>query len=310
MNTSPLQGIWLAGLLSGLGNSWGLPEMAGPHPPEVTAQAATARPQNPPPAAPQTPTTTNLPQIGARLAAQGDAARGVPACVSCHGANGEGMATSGFPRLSGQPAGYLVRQIESFANGSRPHAVMTPIAKAMSPEQNRAAAIFYSQLTAAAPTPAPTANKALTARGERLALRGDEALQLQACANYHGPGGTGEANRYPALAGQHESYLTAAMQAWKTGQRRNDPSGQMPAVAASMNEADIAAVAGYYAALAPASRSRQATSPGAAGPTSPSPAGAGAGQATPPSGTGSEQTPLSGGGQGPGGGGATQLPTR
>src|SRR5690606_8477612 len=50
------------------------------------------------------------------------------ACVSCHGARGEG---NGFdaPRLAGLPAGYLQKQMEDYAAGLRPHAVMRDVAR-------------------------------------------------------------------------------------------------------------------------------------------------------------------------------------
>ena len=42
----------------------------------------------------------------------GVAAKNVPACATCHGAEGQGMAT--FPRLAGQHADYLVKQLLVF----------------------------------------------------------------------------------------------------------------------------------------------------------------------------------------------------
>jgi cytochrome c553 len=42
----------------------------------------------------------------------GVAARNIPACSACHGAKGEG--NSGFPRLAGQHADYLVKQLVVF----------------------------------------------------------------------------------------------------------------------------------------------------------------------------------------------------
>lgn len=54
----------------------------------------------------------------ARLAAgkaifeSGVAAKGVPACAGCHGAQGQGVAT--FPRIAGQHADYLVKQLIVF----------------------------------------------------------------------------------------------------------------------------------------------------------------------------------------------------
>jgi len=254
--------------------------------------------------------------LGARLATQGAPAQGVPACATCHGAQGEGMAGSGFPRLAGQSAAYLGRQIESFQQDTRSHPVMSPIAKAMTAEQNRAAAAYYAGLgtAAAGAAPAPAGQPAAPAsaapvggaeqRGLRLAQVGDDAGQVQACANCHGPGGAGEPPAYPYLAGQHADYLTSALGQWKSGSRKNDPSGQMPAIAARLADADIAAVAAYYA-------SQPAPAPGAqpspAMPVRKTPVGRGGPPAVQPSqGRGTEQgAPLTGGSQGPGGGGGT-----
>lgn len=41
-------------------------------------------------------------------------------CSSCHGENGEGDGASGVPRLSGQHAAYLARQIYDAVDGRRP----------------------------------------------------------------------------------------------------------------------------------------------------------------------------------------------
>ena len=75
------------------------------------------------------------------------------ACASCHGARGEGQ--SAFPRLAGQNAGYLARQLDDFAAGRRANPVMGPIAKALSADDRRAMATYYSGMatpTSAQPT--------------------------------------------------------------------------------------------------------------------------------------------------------------
>lgn len=256
--------------------------------------------------------------LGARLASQGAPESGVPACASCHGARGEGMAAGGFPRLAGQSAVYLARQIESFRQDARSHPVMSPIAKAMTQAQNQATAAYYAGLAAApagvAPGSQPAAppNAAAAARadsgeqrGLRLASVGDDAAQVQACANCHGPGGAGEPPAYPYLAGQHAAYLVSALGQWKNGSRKNDPSGQMPAIAARLNDSDITALAAYYASQPAPSRSLAANAPPRAARSTP--AGRGGPPAAQPSqGAGTEQgAPLTGGSQGPGGGGGT-----
>jgi cytochrome c553 len=55
-----------------------------------------------------------------------------------------------------------------------------------------------------------------------------------------------------------------ALTQWKSGKRRNDPDGQMQAIASRLSEADIAAVAAYYASQPPPSHSFVANSSGSA----------------------------------------------
>lgn len=57
------------------------------------------------------------------------------ACVTCHGAEGEGMAAAGFPRLAGLSAGYMKKQLADFASGERANPIMQPIAAALSSEE-------------------------------------------------------------------------------------------------------------------------------------------------------------------------------
>jgi cytochrome c553 len=189
---------------------------------------------------------------GEALATRGSA--GVTPCEQCHGTHGEGNADVGFPRLVGQSAAYLQRQLDAFAGGSRVHPIMQPIARAMSPAQRAAAAAYYESLwrreaaapAAAASTPASAAPDSL---GAMIARAGLPARDVQACASCHGAQGTGDRALYPALAGQHASYLRNALAEWKNGARRTDPSGQMPRIASALSDAEVGALAAYFAAL-------------------------------------------------------------
>jgi cytochrome c553 len=57
-------------------------------------------------------------KIAQRLYRGGDVATGVPACASCHLANGAGLAKN-YPRLSGQHADYTYAQLRAFKIGDR-----------------------------------------------------------------------------------------------------------------------------------------------------------------------------------------------
>jgi cytochrome c553 len=187
----------------------------------------------------------------------------------------------------------------------------------MNAEQIRDVSAYYAQLgqAGAAAGQAPRAAGRAAgagARGQLLAMVGDESKGVQACANCHGPGGAGEPPIYPYLAGQHAGYLTASMGAWRSGERKTDPSGQMTHVGHALSDADVAALSAYFSAQpAPppagkwvnvaagtTGRPAVAAAAGAAGPR-------GGAKGTPGAGTESG-TPTTGGAQGPGGGGATQ----
>ncbi len=49
----------------------------------------------------------------------GIAEKGVPACVSCHGPAGQGVPSSGYPRLSGQKTQYTMDQLMLYRSGER-----------------------------------------------------------------------------------------------------------------------------------------------------------------------------------------------
>jgi cytochrome c553 len=66
--------------------------------------------------------------------------RGIPPCASCHGADAEGMAD--FPRLAGQHAKYVMRQIEYIQGLVRKAPVMHGIVKDLTPDEIQAIAIF------------------------------------------------------------------------------------------------------------------------------------------------------------------------
>lgn len=227
-------------------------------------------------------------------------------CAGCHGSSGEGNPTSNFPRLAGQSAAYLAHQLKAYGDGSRVNSVMAPIAKGLTPEQIESLASYYAQLNA---PPAKPVQAKSSERIKQLATLGDDKIGVQGCANCHGPGGIGEAPTYPFLAGQHAGYLKAAMAAWKDGSRKTDPSMQMNTIAKRLSDADVAALADYYAAqTSPAPQSARTNTP--AGSSARPATGGAASQGAMPSydKAGIEKSaPTSGGNVGPGGGGGTSL---
>jgi cytochrome c553 len=79
-------------------------------------------------------------QAGQSLYRGGDQARGIPACMACHGPTGRGNEPAKFPALRGQQSGYVVKQLNDYASGTRatgPNGIMQTIAKRLSTEDIR-----------------------------------------------------------------------------------------------------------------------------------------------------------------------------
>jgi cytochrome c553 len=77
---------------------------------------------------------------GEKLYRGGDQARGIPACMACHGATGKGNEPAKFPALRGQQSGYVIKQLNDYASGTRtsgPNGIMQTIAKRLSADDIR-----------------------------------------------------------------------------------------------------------------------------------------------------------------------------
>lgn len=70
----------------------------------------------------QTPIGKADPELvdrGEKLYRGGNMASGVPACAGCHNPQGKGNEPGGFPRLSGQHADYIAKQLKAYRLGER-----------------------------------------------------------------------------------------------------------------------------------------------------------------------------------------------
>ena len=179
---------------------------------------------------------------------QGGANPAAMACVTCHGADGEGMAAAGFPRLAGLSADYLKKQLADFASGERANPIMQPLAAALSTEEANAV------ITMLANKPRPQVERisraaAAQETGAVLALRGAWERNIPECVACHGPSGVGVGKAFPPLVGQSAQYLSSQLIAWQQGMRKNDPNDLMGHIARSLTEGEITAVSAYFANL-------------------------------------------------------------
>lgn len=176
------------------------------------------------------------------------------ACAFCHGKQGEGdLGRRGgvYPRLAGQPAGYLYQQMEQFVGDERtgipPVALMRDLLKDLSPDYLQKIATFYQEATPAFPPPGKY-DPAQLQRGRTLVEQGLPAKQVPACTSCHGADLRGHAPLAAALAGQNERYLTVQFMHWLQGQR----SGQLhQRIARALSQQQIQAVSAYLSSLRP-----------------------------------------------------------
>jgi cytochrome c553 len=179
---------------------------------------------------------------GATLYTDGDAARGLPACVSCHGAGGN-STISVNPKLAGQHEGYLYKQLVNFTTPERNNPVMTTFATMLSDEDKRNVAAW---LVTQKQTPGAAKNKDTVELGKRIYRGGIADKSVPACASCHGANGAGIPVQYPRISGQHQDYTIAQLGLFKTGARK---SVEMAPIAKRMSDEEMKAVADYVAGL-------------------------------------------------------------
>ena len=166
-------------------------------------------------------------------------------CVACHGANGNSPNPE-WPNIAGQHEQYIFKQLQAFKAGERQNPLMTPIAQTLSEDDMADLAVFYSQQTATG-LEAP-ADK--VEQGQRLYRGGDAQNQIASCTGCHGPRGKGNPTAlYPAIQGQHATYVAAQLRAYRAGTRQTDQNQIMRDVARTMSDAQIDAVAAYVQGL-------------------------------------------------------------
>ncbi|MDH3320254.1 MAG: cytochrome c4 [Betaproteobacteria bacterium] len=171
-------------------------------------------------------------------------------CAACHGADGNSVAPTN-PKLSGQHAGYVYKQLANFKQqggkkAARENAIMAGMVAILSDSDMRALAAYYA---AQSLRPAVASDKDLAAKGQKLWRGGIAEKRVAACAGCHGPDGAGIPGQYPRLAGQFAEYVDAQLKLFRAGARANDPNGMMRGVVARMSDEEIEAVAEYAAGL-------------------------------------------------------------
>ena len=169
----------------------------------------------------------------------GDASAGqapYAVCAACHGQQGEGNVAMNAPKIAGQEAWYLRRQLDAYRNGLRGTATgdvygmqMRPMAMAVSDPTAIDNLIAYIGTL-------PKADSPPTVAGDVAAGQAAYAV----CAACHGQAAEGnEAMGGPRLAGQNDWYLVRQINNYNKGLRGYDPKdsygAQMRPMAATLS---------------------------------------------------------------------------
>jgi cytochrome c553 len=188
---------------------------------------------------------------GQLVVTQGIAAKGVPACATCHGPDGNSIGPAN-PKLAGQFPEYMTKQLMNFTPGKdnkpaeRPNPVMSGFAAALTPDQMRDVSAFYASQKL---IPEKARNKSTIELGQKIFRAGIADKSVPACAGCHGPAGAGAPIQYPVLAGQYAEYIEAQLKAFRSGERANDLNRMMRTTASRLSDLEIKAVADYIAGL-------------------------------------------------------------
>lgn len=189
--------------------------------------------------------------------AAGDATAGQAksaVCGACHGADGNSMVPN-FPKLAGQGERYLVKQMQDIKSGARQVPEMAGIVPGLSDQDIADLAAYYAGQKAQVGATDP----ALVALGQKLYRGGSKEAGVTACSACHGANGLGmpEAG-FPALSGQHATYVETQLKAFRAagredaeGKRRtNDGEAKMmQATAGRLSDNDIKALSSYINGL-------------------------------------------------------------
>ena len=186
----------------------------------------------------------------------------VPACSSCHAPDGMGDDALGTPRIAGQYAVFLRKQLEDFATDKRKDTtmfVMNDNAKGLSAQDRTDVATYLESIKPGHHGKMEFGGsdlKELAANGTEVGIphkgkslvewgQGQRAKPLSACRSCHGYNGRGAPPVYPRIGGQRYVYLVNQLKKWRDGTRANDPMGQMQKIARLLSDEDINNAAAY-----------------------------------------------------------------
>ena len=166
-------------------------------------------------------------------------------CIACHAIDGNSAIPSN-PKLAGQHADYLSRQLEYFKKGIRENAVMQGMVANLSTKDFDNLGHYFESQTLKLSAAKSNGKGSL---GEKIFRAGIADKKLPACASCHGPSGHGIPGQFPRLNAQHSDYTISQLNAYKNGLRKNEAAKMMATIAQRLSDTEMQAVADYIEGL-------------------------------------------------------------
>ncbi|HEY2676155.1 MAG TPA: c-type cytochrome [Steroidobacteraceae bacterium] len=162
-------------------------------------------------------------------------------CQACHGANGNSTNPE-WPSLAGLGADYIADQLKNFKDGKRANPVMMPMTSTMTADDMADLGMYFDSL----PNTGLEADPSYWQAGEKLYRAGDLSREIPACMACHGPTGKGNGPaKFPALRGQHATYVIKQLTDYASGTRTTGPNGIMQTIAKRLSPDDMRNLASY-----------------------------------------------------------------
>lgn len=160
-------------------------------------------------------------------------------CSRCHRKDAAGRSANQTPRLSGQHATVIIKQVLDIRSGLRSNPLMKPLVVEEKLSLQTLADIAAHLQTLPVSGPIAMGPGSGVARGK--------ALFAKDCAGCHGADGEGNASTFmPMVAAQHYSYLLRELELIRNGERGNS-NPAMASLLKSYAQDDLQAVADYMA---------------------------------------------------------------
>jgi cytochrome c553 len=163
-------------------------------------------------------------------------------CRSCHRQDGFGRVDGIYPKLTGQHASVIIKQVTDIRSGLRSNPKMAPFVAAdvVTTQEIADFAVYLANAT--------TIKENGKGPGDQVCL-GEKTYTQKGCVKCHGKRGEGNSEQlYPVVAAQHYSYLLREMELIKLGIRGNSHP-DMVALLRDFSTDELEAVADYLSRL-------------------------------------------------------------